>query len=180
MPNPLHPSDDEKPLAIFYGGTNGSGKSTLRGEYQDATIEFHFAVSPEAAWSGNFRDLSSSVERMITLSKQGVIDEEVVQDEIHTLKRKWKGASSKEVASEGSQIPEDLVSLVLPDHSLNLFEHNQLNFVLRHSLDCPSYAALSRLLYGDKAGTNAAQKSRAYLMGYGLELGSAKQALAAQ
>lgn len=139
-----------------------------------------FAVSPEAAWSGNFRDLSSSVERMITLSKQGVIDEEVVQDEIHTLKRKWKGASSKEVASEGSQIPEDLVSLVLPDHSLNLFEHNQLNFVLRHSLDCPSYAALSRLLYGDKAGTNAAQKSRAYLLGYGLELGSAKQALAAQ
>lgn len=41
MPNPLPPSEDEKPLAIFYGGTNGSGKSTLRGEYQDATIEFH-------------------------------------------------------------------------------------------------------------------------------------------
>lgn len=138
-----------------------------------------FAVSPQAAWSANFRDLSASVERMITLSKQGVIDEEVVQEEIQTLQRKWNGHTSAQIAmkSTAATAADDLVALVLPDHSLNLFEHNQLNFVLRHSLECPSYAALSRLLYGDKAGTNAAQKSRAYLLGYGLELGSAKRAV---
>lgn len=135
-----------------------------------------FAVSQDAAWTGNFRDLSSSVERMITLSKRGVIDDEVVQDEIQTLKRKWCGRGQPDAGRE-SDIPDDLVGLVMPDHSLNLFEHNQLNFVLKKSLECTSYAALSRLLYGDKAGTNAAQKSRSYLLGYGLELTSAKQAL---
>jgi sigma54-dependent transcription regulator len=49
-----------------------------------------FAVSPEALWSGNFRDLHASVTRMATLSKSGLITDRVVDDEIARLTRLWR------------------------------------------------------------------------------------------
>jgi sigma54-dependent transcription regulator len=49
-----------------------------------------FAVSPEALWSGNFRDLHASVTRMATLSESGLITDRVVDDEIARLTRLWR------------------------------------------------------------------------------------------
>ncbi|MBP1143224.1 transcriptional regulatory protein RtcR [Pseudomonas sp. PvP027] len=137
-----------------------------------------FATSDEALWTANFRDLSASVERMITRSVDGVISEVIVDTEIHTLRAKWRapGASGHLEAerttssSSDKSATVDYVSIVLPAHELNLFEQNQLNYVIGVALTSNSYADLSRRIYGEDAGTNPAQKSRSYLIGYGLNL----------
>jgi transcriptional regulatory protein RtcR len=46
-----------------------------------------FAGSPEARWSGNFRELSASVTRRATLSDGGWINEENVAEEIVRLRK---------------------------------------------------------------------------------------------
>lgn len=48
-----------------------------------------FASSGEAAWQGNFRELSASITRMATLADSGRIDEAQVQEEIERLRRAW-------------------------------------------------------------------------------------------
>jgi len=49
----------------------------------------NFAVSDEALWKSNFRDLISAVTRMYTLSEGGRIKEKEVKDEIKRLKDDW-------------------------------------------------------------------------------------------
>lgn len=49
-----------------------------------------FAMSPEALWLGNFRDLSSSIERMQTYAFSGIIDEKLVEQEIARLRNMWR------------------------------------------------------------------------------------------
>src|ERR1041385_1716767 len=48
-----------------------------------------FATSPEAAWSGNFRDLNGAVVRMATLARGGRITLEIVDEEIARLRNEW-------------------------------------------------------------------------------------------
>ncbi len=48
-----------------------------------------FATSPQAAWRGNFRELSASVTRMATLADNGRITVETVDDEIARLRYSW-------------------------------------------------------------------------------------------
>ncbi|QLC20773.1 sigma 54-interacting transcriptional regulator [Parasphingopyxis sp. CP4] len=48
-----------------------------------------FATSPAAIWSGNFRDLASSVTRMATLSSTGRIGKSMVTAEINRLENLW-------------------------------------------------------------------------------------------
>ena len=48
-----------------------------------------FASSGEAAWQGNFRELSASITRMATLADSGRIDEAQVEEEITRLRRAW-------------------------------------------------------------------------------------------
>ncbi|WP_193039926.1 MULTISPECIES: RNA repair transcriptional activator RtcR family protein [unclassified Pseudomonas] len=144
-----------------------------------------FALSNEAPWLANFRDLSASVERMITRSVSEIISEEVVGAEITTLRAKWSSLGFNDhvrLGRKGSPSPvtgatDNYVAILLPDHNLNLFEQNQLDFVIRVAMNCPSYAELSRRLYGDDLGINPAQKSRSYLLGYGLSLDMIKEKL---
>jgi transcriptional regulatory protein RtcR len=57
---------------------------------REARISYlKFAMSPEALWSGNFRDLASSITRMATFAPTGRIDRETVETEIGRLKRHW-------------------------------------------------------------------------------------------
>lgn len=48
-----------------------------------------FATSEKALWKRNFRDLSASIIRMITLSENGFIDDSCVNDEILRLEKSW-------------------------------------------------------------------------------------------
>ena len=56
----------------------------------------NFALSDDATWTANFRDLNASVIRMATLARAGVIDEAVVAEEIERLQVRWglNGASA--------------------------------------------------------------------------------------
>jgi transcriptional regulatory protein RtcR len=134
-----------------------------------------FATSEEAVWSGNFRDLTASVERMTTLCEGGVIDDGVVEDEIEMLKASWKGLAKKTNGTTGST---DLVSRVLPAHTLNLFDHAQLNLVLSLCGVARSYADLGRRVYGEDVGKNPSQRIRDFLAVHGLNLEGVKEALA--
>jgi transcriptional regulatory protein RtcR len=49
-----------------------------------------FALSPAAAWKGNFRDLNAAVARMATLSLGGRISVDAVQEEIERLSHSWQ------------------------------------------------------------------------------------------
>ena len=48
-----------------------------------------FAMSPEAKWTANFRDLIGIVERMATLAENGIITLAVLETEIDRLKQRW-------------------------------------------------------------------------------------------
>src|SRR5580698_7321118 len=49
-----------------------------------------FALSPEAKWTGNFRELNGAVTRMATLAHGGRIAVETAQEEITRLKNVWE------------------------------------------------------------------------------------------
>jgi transcriptional regulatory protein RtcR len=145
-----------------------------------------FAASEEGAWMANFRDLSTSVERMITRSVDEKISVDVVEVEIDTLRAKWAalgfnyvGLGGNSSMVSGANAAEDYVSMLIPDNKLNVFEHNQLDNTIRMALNCPSYAELGRRLYGNAVGNNPSQKSRDYLFKYGLSLEMIKEKLQA-
>ncbi len=50
-----------------------------------------FATGPDAAWCGNFRDLSGSVRRMSTLARGGFVDRAGVEAEVQRLQEHWAG-----------------------------------------------------------------------------------------
>ncbi|MFX8215040.1 sigma 54-dependent transcriptional regulator, partial [Acinetobacter baumannii] len=52
-------------------------------------IYLKFVTSPQARWTGNFRELSASVTRLATLAEGGRITEADVADEIARLQRTW-------------------------------------------------------------------------------------------
>lgn len=52
-----------------------------------------FATSSDAIWSRNFRDLTASVTRMVTLADSLIIDESIVEMEIARLKNSWNKPS---------------------------------------------------------------------------------------
>lgn len=49
-----------------------------------------FAMSTDARWTHNFRDLSQSVLRMASLAQEGLIDTDDVTQEIATLRESWR------------------------------------------------------------------------------------------
>ena len=134
-----------------------------------------FATSEDALWSGNFRDLAASVERMTTLCEGGVIDDGVVEEEIEMLKAAWQGHARLTKSAAAST---DLVARVLPGHTLNLFEHAQLNLVLCLCGAAKSYADLGRRVYGADVGKNPSQRIRDFLAVHGLSLEDVRSRLA--
>src|SRR5690606_5092406 len=62
-------------------------RATFNREAQRRFLDF--ATSPEARWSGNFRDLNAAVTRMATLAAGGRITVAIVDEEIGRLRRCW-------------------------------------------------------------------------------------------
>lgn len=62
---------------------------------KEARAEFmRYALAPETAWRGNFRELNALVTRMATLSSGGRIDENIVKNEISRLRKGQKSSST--------------------------------------------------------------------------------------
>ncbi len=58
------------------------------------TAYLNFALSSEALWSANFRDLTASITRLCTFAGGRRISTELVNREIERLRRSWRLASS--------------------------------------------------------------------------------------
>ncbi|WPO49420.1 RNA repair transcriptional activator RtcR [Pseudomonas sp. S1Bt23] len=122
-----------------------------------------FASSSEAAWLGNFRELSASITRMATLADSGRIDETQAEEEIERLRYAW-----------GLSQEQDPLATLLGDRvELDLFDRLQLQAVLEVCRQADSLSDAGRKLFGvsrqTKAQPNDADRLRKYLARFGLE-----------
>lgn len=125
-----------------------------------------FAMSPEAAWPGNFRDLAASVTRMATFSPKGRIDDDVVRTEIARLRRLWTGSQPA-----GDSLDKLLDAEALAD--LDPFDRVQLAHVVEVCRASRSLSDAGRRLFAAsrqrRASTNDADRLRKYLVRFGLD-----------
>lgn len=114
-----------------------------------------FAVSPEALWPGNFRDLSSSIERMQSYAFGGIINEKLVEQEIVRLRRLWSRQPSGQTEPEQSpNVPSErsfpLLRRLLPGEQLkcmDLFDKMQLEHILTVCCESTSRTEAGRRLF---------------------------------
>ena len=136
---------------------------------KEARDEFlRFALSPDARWSGNFRDLNAAVARMGTLSQGARISVDLVHEEIQRLRDFWSG--SRPQSSENS-----LEGLLSPDQleQLDLFDRLQLERVLEVCRQSRSLSDAGRTLFhasrSKKTTSNDADRLRKYLARFSLD-----------
>ena len=129
-----------------------------------------FATSPDALWTGNFRDLSASVTRMATLAESGGIGESVVESEIARLRRSWMHYSRPAAggAVELAQVMGEEAAA-----ALDLFDAVQLAAVVGVCRQSKSMSDAGRKLFGvsraAKAKPNDADRLKKYLARFGLD-----------
>jgi len=126
-----------------------------------------FAMSPDALWTRNFRDLNGAIRRMAALSPTGRISEAVVRQEMDRLRRTWRGTTP----NEDRIFLEDLVG----DESLarhDPFDIFQLERVVRVCRTSRSLADAGRALYSTsrerRRKLNDSDRLRKYLGGFGI------------
>lgn len=128
-----------------------------------------FAMSPQAPWSGNFRDLSASVTRMGTLAEAGGITAAMVHEETARLQRLWRHHQEPALQSE-----VDLAGLLGADAvaRLDLFDALQLSSVIAVCRHSRTLSDAGRTLYGvsrqAKSKPNDADRLKKYLARFGL------------
>jgi transcriptional regulatory protein RtcR len=128
-----------------------------------------FAMSSQALWTGNFRDLSASVTRMATLADAGGIGEAIVDEEVARLQRLWRHHGAA-----GVKAPD--LSAVLGEESaaaLDLFDAIQLGAVIEVCRGSKSLSDAGRKLYNvsrdAKSKPNDADRLKKYLARFGLD-----------
>jgi transcriptional regulatory protein RtcR len=133
-----------------------------------------FACSPEAKWSGNFRELSASVTRMATLADAGRIREAQVLEEVGRLRRTWSDGGEED-AGQG-----DILRQVLGGQAdtLDLFDRCQLEAVVRVCRSSVSLSDAGRKLFAmsraQKRQANDADRLRKYLARFDLDWDSVR------
>ena len=148
-----------------YAGRNGTSVTFNR----EAREKFlRFATGPDAAWSGNFRDLNAAVTRMATLAAGGRITVEGVDDEIERLRRQWSAGPRDEAAGTlEACLPQEALAQLDP------FDRVQLAEVVRVCRSSRSLSDAGRRLFSvsrtRKGTANDADRLRKYLARFGLE-----------
>ena len=125
-----------------------------------------FALSPQALWRGNFRDLASSIMRLATLAPQGRIQTELVAAEIERLTWLWQDETSTPQSA----------TFHYPAHfqpeQYDLFDQIQLQQVIQVCRQQPSLAAAGRVLFQasrqQRNHNNDSDRLRKYLQRFGL------------
>lgn len=129
-----------------------------------------FAISPEAVWAGNFRDLSASVTRMATLAEAGGISEHIVSAEVARLQTVWQHYTRAPVAAE-----VDLAALIGDDAAagLDLFDALQLAAVVKVCRDASTLSDAGRKLFAvsrsAKSKPNDADRLKKFLARFDLD-----------
>ncbi len=121
-----------------------------------------FAVSPQAVWSGNFRDLSGAIQRMATLAPGGRISSEEVEEELVRLRLDWGGAASDPISAALSAV---LTAEQIDD--LDRFDRTQLADVIAVCAQVDSLSEAGRVLFAAsrqrRKTVNDADRLRKYL-----------------
>src|SRR6185312_3859968 len=112
--------------------------ATVRFNAEARAAYVRFATSPDAEWSGNFRELSASVSRMATLADGGRIGEALVREEIERLQAAWQPATEETLA--GLLEPRQIAAL-------DLFDRLQLQAVIAVCRRSSSLADAGRKLF---------------------------------
>ena len=118
-----------------------------------------FALSAEAKWSANFRDLNAAVVRMATLAPGGRIDRASAESEIARLTAAWSRPEQEDT----------LVPLLGADYRANYdqFDLIQLREVVKICRETRSLSEAGRRLFAvtraRKAAANDADRLRKYL-----------------
>ncbi|RPI64486.1 MAG: AAA family ATPase, partial [Planctomycetaceae bacterium] len=127
-----------------------------------------FAVSPQALWTGNFRDLNGAVVRMATMSSGGRITVDVVEQEISRLETAWRSAAT------ANDAPELLLQLLGEERlaKLDRFDRVQLADVVTVCTQTRTLSEAGRILFSasrqEKQNPNDADRVRKHLLRFGL------------
>ncbi len=140
-------------------------------EQQGGKISFHsralesfltFAISHDAIWKANFRDLNAAIKRMTTFAHNGRITLPVVQDEIERLKKSWSNGDP----DDHSDVLEGLISSERLSE-IDLFDQIQLREVVKVCQKAKSLAEAGKILFSEsrvrKKNQNDTDRLRKYL-----------------
>jgi len=169
---PLRERPEDIPPNLLYELDQASQamgtRVTMNKEAQEYFLRF--ATSPEARWSGNFRDLNAAVLRMATLAPGGRITREGVDEELERLRAAWAKSGPRQESSV------DLVVQVLGAEraaELDRFDRAQLAEVLAVCRQARSLSDAGRALFAQsraqKKSVNDADRLRKYLARFGLD-----------
>ena len=153
-----------------------------------------FAMSSEATWQGNFRDLTASMIRLTTLAESKVIRVEDVQAEIERLSNLWglpdhfNSMANNSLSSFNSDSNLALDRHLIETTSQNTldkyldkdilmkvdtFDAVQLAYVIEVCIQHNNQAAAGRYLYANSRdklkSPNDSDRLRKYLMKFGLK-----------
>ncbi|WP_256078866.1 RNA repair transcriptional activator RtcR [Massilia sp. YIM B04103] len=165
-PEDIEPNIDY--LLAEFGAENGQ---MVRFNKEARSRYMEFAMSGEARWAGNFRDLSASVQRMATLAEAGRITDAVVQEELRRLRRLWQHHT---IVGDAGDDEIDL-DVILGEQAaqLDLFDAVQLKTVLAVCRQSNSLSDAGRKLFAvsrsAKEKPNDADRLKKYLAKFGLE-----------
>ncbi len=137
---------------------------------RQATDRFlKFALSSEAKWTGNFRDLGASVTRMATLASTGRITLPMVDDEIARLKARWRRDDQE---SRGDELLAEVLSAAQVD-AIDPFDRPQLAYVIETCRRSRSLSEAGRILFAAsrerRKSSNDSDRLRKYLAKFELD-----------
>ncbi len=127
-----------------------------------------FALSGEAKWLANFRDLTSSVTRLCTFADGSRIGLASVEKEITRLKQSWRLSGDKD-------FEQTLLSVMSQKTlaSIDPFERPGLAYVIETCRHSRSLSQAGRRLYAvsrlERKTTNDADRLKKYLAKFGLD-----------
>ena len=154
-------------LLARHADDNGS-KVRFNREARERFMEF--AMSAQAPWTGNFRDLAAAVTRMATLADNAGIDAPVVDAEIARLRHLWRHHQASQVRARERR---DVSLAALGVGELDLFDAAQLETVLEVCRESKSLSDAGRKLFAvsrdAKSKPNDADRLKKYLARFGLD-----------
>ena len=137
-------------------------------------LYLRFAQSPEAPWSGNFRDLAASVTRLCTLAEGGRIAVPLVEAELQRLRWLWQMNQAPDDVARLAEDDVELADLLSTDTlgQMDLFDKLQLRAVVRVCRASRTLSEAGRTLF-DRSRTqrsvvNDADRLRKFLQKFGL------------
>ncbi|MES2324365.1 MAG: RNA repair transcriptional activator RtcR [Pseudomonadota bacterium] len=161
------PEDIEPNLAYLLTQFSEENGQMVRFNKEARERYMRFAMSGQARWTGNFRDLSASVTRMATLAEAGGITEAIVVAETERLQALWRHYHQPAGAVDLSDYLGETAA------QLDLFDATQLSAVIAVCRQSRSLSDAGRKLYNvsreAKAKPNDADRLKKFLARFGLD-----------